>query len=119
MTTLSTTEAHEKFSELLRRVSADKERIVLTRAGEELVAVVPLEDLARVEALEGRADLEEAREALREAREKGRTSLADLEASSSTPEEREQAVKTLLELSRKATSGSGGRRWTREELHER
>lgn len=78
MTTLSTTEAHEKFAELLRRVGADKERIVLTRAGEELVAVVPLEDLARVEALEDREDLEDAREALREAPEKGTTSLADL-----------------------------------------
>jgi len=119
MTTLSTTEAQEKFSELLRRVAADKERIILTRAGEELVAVVPLEDLARVEALEDREDLEAAREALREARDKGTISLADLEAYSSTPEDREQAVKKLLEISRRATSGSGGRRWTREELHER
>lgn len=52
----------------------------MTRAGEELVAVVPLEDLTRVEALEDREDLEEAREALREARDKGTTSLADLKA---------------------------------------
>jgi prevent-host-death family protein len=80
MTTLSTTEAQEKFSELLRRVGADKERIVLTLAGEELVAVVPIEDLALVEALEDRADIEEAREALLEAREKGTTSLADFKA---------------------------------------
>jgi hypothetical protein len=42
-----------------------------------------------------------------------------LEAYSGSREDREQAVKTLLELSRKTTSGSGGRRWTREELHER
>lgn len=34
-------------------------------------------------------------------------------------ESREQAVKTLLDLSRKTKSGSGGRRWTRDELHER
>ena len=80
MTKLSTTEAQEKFPELLRRVAADKERIVLTRAGEELVAIVPIEDLALVEALEDRADIEDAREALREAREKGTTSLADFKA---------------------------------------
>ena len=80
MTTLSTTEAQEKFSELLRRVAAEKERIVLTRAGEELVAVVPIEDLALMEAAEDRADIEDAREALREAREEGTTSLADLKA---------------------------------------
>jgi hypothetical protein len=42
-----------------------------------------------------------------------------LEAYSGSREDREQAVKKLLELSRKATGGSGGRRWTREELHER
>lgn len=30
-----------------------------------------------------------------------------------------QALKTLLEISRDAKSGSGGRRWTRDELHAR
>lgn len=44
------------------------------------VAIVPVEDLALVESLEDRADIEEAREALREAREKGTTPLADLKA---------------------------------------
>lgn len=34
-------------------------------------------------------------------------------------EDREQAVKSLLDLSRKTQGGSGGRRWTRDELHER
>lgn len=42
-----------------------------------------------------------------------------VEQPTSSQEDREQAVRNLLELSRKATSGSGGRRWTREELHER
>jgi hypothetical protein len=32
---------------------------------------------------------------------------------------REEAVRTLLSLSVKAESGSGGRLWTRDELHER
>jgi hypothetical protein len=32
---------------------------------------------------------------------------------------REEAVRALLNLSLKAESGSGGRRWTRDELHER
>jgi hypothetical protein len=36
----------------------------------------------------------------------------------SSQEDREQAVRELLELSRKATSGSEGRRWSREVLHE-
>jgi hypothetical protein len=34
-------------------------------------------------------------------------------------EERRQAVQTLLDLAARAKSGSGGRRWTRDELHER
>ena len=34
-------------------------------------------------------------------------------------EKQEQAVQALLDLSRIASSGSGGRRWTRDELHDR
>ena len=32
---------------------------------------------------------------------------------------RDQAVRALLHLSRVVESGSGGRRWTREDLHDR
>jgi len=42
-----------------------------------------------------------------------------VESFASGEESREQAVKTLLDLSQKTESGSGGRRWTRDELHER
>lgn len=33
--------------------------------------------------------------------------------------DRQEAIKTLLDLSSKAQSGSGGRKWTRDELYER
>lgn len=33
--------------------------------------------------------------------------------------DRQEATKTLLDLSSRAQSGSGGRRWTRDELYER
>jgi antitoxin YefM len=33
--------------------------------------------------------------------------------------ERSRSIKTLLDLSSKARSGSGGRKWTRDELHDR
>lgn len=78
MTTLSTSDARENFSDLVSRVAEGKERIILTREGQEIVAVVPLEDLALVEALEERMDLEDARAALQEAREKGSLPLAAL-----------------------------------------
>jgi hypothetical protein len=42
-----------------------------------------------------------------------------LETFAGAPAAREEAVRTLLDLSLKAQSGSGGRRWTRDELHER
>jgi Family of unknown function (DUF6364) len=35
------------------------------------------------------------------------------------PTGRQQSLMTLLDLSSRARSGSGGRRWTRDELHER
>lgn len=40
------TEARAQFSELVNRVGFGKERIILTRHGKPLVALVPAEDLA-------------------------------------------------------------------------
>lgn len=42
-----------------------------------------------------------------------------LESFSGAAEERRQATRSLVERSRAATSRRGGRRWTREELHDR
>jgi prevent-host-death family protein len=78
MTKLSTTQAREKFGDTLNRVAYGKERVVLTRSGKELVAIVPVEDLAVVEALEAKRDLREARTALREAKKRGTVPLAQL-----------------------------------------
>lgn len=78
MTKLSTTEARENFGETLNRVAYGKERVVLTRAGKELVAIVPVEDLAAMEALEVKRDLRSARAALREAKKSGTIPLARL-----------------------------------------
>jgi prevent-host-death family protein len=62
--TLTTTGARAAFSEILNRAAFGKERVVLTRRGRRLVAVVPVEDLELLEALEDRLDLDEARAAL-------------------------------------------------------
>ena len=83
MTALTTIQAREQFAELINRAAYGKERIVLTRRGRRLVAVVPVEDLQLLEALEDREDIARAREALGEARAKGTVSwekiTADLE----------------------------------------
>ena len=64
MTTLSTVKARENFSDLVNRSAYGKERIVLTRRGKGVVAVVPIEDLNLLEAIEDRLDLEDVEKAL-------------------------------------------------------
>ena len=71
MATLSTVEAREQFADVITRAADDKERVVLTRDGREVVAVVPIEDLQLLEDMEDRFDAEAAEAALAEAKEKG------------------------------------------------
>lgn len=66
MTTLSIAQARDHFADLLNRTSYAKERVVLTRHGKRMAAVVPLEDLELLELLEDRLDMEQARNALLE-----------------------------------------------------
>jgi len=68
---ITTVAARQHFSELINRVAYGKDRIVLTRRRRPLAAVVPIEDVALLEALEDRGDLKAARAALREVRRKG------------------------------------------------
>jgi len=68
MDTRSTTEAREDFAELVNVVSYGKERVVLTRRGKAVAAVVPVEDLEVLEAAEDQADIEAARTARGEER---------------------------------------------------
>ena len=66
MSKVSTVEARDQLSTIINRVAFGKERVVLTRRGKELAAVVPIEDVRLLEELEDRLDLEAAREALKE-----------------------------------------------------
>ena len=52
--TLSTGAARDKFAEVLNRAVYGKERVVLTRRGKPLVAVVPIEDVELLEELDDR-----------------------------------------------------------------
>jgi prevent-host-death family protein len=78
MTEVSTAEARDRLSELVNRAAYGGERVILTRRGKALAAVVPIEDVALLEELEERVDLAEAREALNEARTLGTLSLQSL-----------------------------------------
>jgi prevent-host-death family protein len=71
---VNTVNARAQFSEIINRAAFGKERVTLTRRGKEIVAVVPIEDMKLLEALEDKIDLEEAREALSEVKKKGTVS---------------------------------------------
>ena len=58
---ISASQARASFAEAINRASFAGERTVIRRHGKDVAAVVALEDLKILEALEDRRDLEEAR----------------------------------------------------------
>jgi prevent-host-death family protein len=57
-------EARESFSTTVNKVAFGGERVVLTRHGRRVAAVVPIEDLELLERLEDASDLDDVRAAL-------------------------------------------------------
>jgi prevent-host-death family protein len=80
MNRMNASEARSDLAEVLNRVAYGGERIVLHRRGKDVAAIVPIADLALIEQLEERIDLEDARAALREVRKKGSKSLSKVMA---------------------------------------
>ena len=66
MAKVSTVKARNEFSDIINRAAYGKERVVLTRRGKDLVAVVPIEDARMLQDLEDRIDLETTRKRLKE-----------------------------------------------------
>lgn len=58
--------ARSEFADIVNRAAYAGERVVVHRRKKPVAAVVPLEDLALLEELEDRMDLEEARKRLKE-----------------------------------------------------
>jgi len=77
---ISFAEASEQFSEMFDRAADDKERIVVTRHGKRVVAIIPIEDVDAIERIEDRIDRRELRKARAEMAVKGTISLAELKA---------------------------------------
>jgi prevent-host-death family protein len=80
MTRLNVSKAREEFPEVVNRAAYGKERIIVSRRGKDLAAVIPIEDLRLLERLAeeemDRIDLEAAHAALAEPGEN--ISLRDL-----------------------------------------
>jgi len=76
MTTISAEKARNSFSELLSHTAYSKDRVIVTRNGKKMAAIVSIEDLELLERLadkiEDELDLEDIRAALREY-EEGKT----------------------------------------------
>jgi len=82
--TMKAEEARSKFSDIVNRAAFGHERIVLTRHGRSMAAVIPMDDLELLEKviakLEDLIDVEEAKAALKEAEEKGTIPWEQLKA---------------------------------------
>jgi prevent-host-death family protein len=62
----SATEARANLQEIINRVEYGKERILIARHGKAVVAVIGLEDLKRLEALEDASDSAKLKQAIAE-----------------------------------------------------
>jgi prevent-host-death family protein len=78
ITLMNTVEAKEQFADLINRVAHSKERIILTRRGKEIAAIVPVEDLTAIELSQDKHDLHAAIDSLKEARTTGTITLDQL-----------------------------------------
>jgi prevent-host-death family protein len=77
MTKVTTTELRNASAEMLNRVQYQGDRVIVERHGKPVAAIVSVDDLEILEALEDRIDLDAARKALKEP---GSKSLKDLRA---------------------------------------
>jgi prevent-host-death family protein len=66
VTRLPASKAREQFADVINRVTYRGERVVLERRGKGVAALVPVEDLELLEALEDKLDVAAARAALAE-----------------------------------------------------
>ncbi len=75
---INTADAKEQFVDLINRVAHNKERIILTRRGKEIAAIIPVEDLKLLLESQDKQDLREAIDALKEVRNTGALTLPQL-----------------------------------------
>ena len=65
-TIISTADARKNFAEIVNKVAYGKEPIVLTRRGQEVAALVSIEELELLQKIEDHIDIEDAKKALEE-----------------------------------------------------
>jgi len=80
MGSLTSMQARQHFSELMNKTAYAKKRTIVTRRGIKVAAIIPIEDLEILEALENRIDLEEAKKALKDIKKNGTVSWKKLKS---------------------------------------
>ena len=65
MARITTVQFRNDMAKTVNRVAFGKERIVLERHGDGVIALVPIEDMELLEELEDRIDIEEAKKVLK------------------------------------------------------
>jgi prevent-host-death family protein len=68
MSRIAVIDARKDLADILNRAAYGKERVVLTRRGKDVAAIVPIDDLNILEAIEDHMDLTESKEILDRAR---------------------------------------------------
>jgi prevent-host-death family protein len=71
MTSIPFSEARNHLTDIVNEVAYAGKRVILTRKGKKLVAIVPLEDFEAIEALEDKIDLEDAKKILADVKKHG------------------------------------------------
>ncbi|MGQ0635736.1 MAG: type II toxin-antitoxin system Phd/YefM family antitoxin [Planctomycetaceae bacterium] len=68
-------EIRNNMADAINRVAYQGERVILERRGKGVAAIVSMDDLALLEALENREDVKAARKALAEMKRKGKKAV--------------------------------------------
>ena len=80
MSRLAASDARDHFAEILNRVAYGGDRVVVERRGKELAAIVSLDDLKILEAIEDRLDVDDALAAIEEVEREGTTPWETIKA---------------------------------------
>jgi antitoxin Phd len=64
--TITTAEARKNFADIVNTVAYGKEPVVLTRRGQEIAALISIEELQLLQKIEDYIDIEDAKKALEE-----------------------------------------------------
>lgn len=78
MSTVPFSEARTHLTDLVNEVAYGGKRIVLTRKGRKLVAIVSLDDLLVIETMENKIDLEAAKKAEKDIKKHGTISWKEV-----------------------------------------